>query len=152
MLPRFPLHPSLFFALISTSIWVAAHTDPKINEFSDYDWYGSISTRTLKIFIAKANNSQATRLPTVTHLWSPNVSASTTPLYPSILSSSSRSSSLTNLKLLLTKNPPQQRYWRQSCSRLQSYFWSQYLQQSVEWRDRYMQCANCLRTIGWAML
>lgn len=37
MFPRFLLHSSLFFALISTSIWVAAHTDPKINEFSDYD-------------------------------------------------------------------------------------------------------------------
>lgn len=104
MLPRFLLHSSLFFTLTSTSIWVAAHTDPKIDEFSEYNWYGSISIRTPKIFIAKADNFQAQRLPTVTHLWSPNVSASTAPLNPSISSSSSRFSSLTNLKLLLTKN------------------------------------------------
>lgn len=104
MLPPFRLHSSLFFALISTSIWVAAHTNPKINEFSDYGWYGSIPIRSPKIFIAKANSFQVSRLPTVTHLRSPNASGSTTPLNRSILSSSSRFSSLANLKLLLTKN------------------------------------------------
>lgn len=66
MLPHFLLHSSLFFALISTSSWVAAHTDPKINEFSDYGWYGSISIRTTKIFIAKVSNFSS-NTPTYSH-------------------------------------------------------------------------------------